>query len=229
MGTVAKVSFLVFAISAVTAITATILSIGNMRLSYFLPIFEIKLDDFAKTTSNAAAVTFGGVALLFITPHVKDKKKLARSMVGGLTISAVIFLLILFRNVSTLGPSSVIYSMANYQSVRMINIGDFITRIELIVVLANTSTLFIRISGIYYAAAISITQILKLKSYKTLLLPIGGIAVVIAIISFPSTILHANWGEKYATIYSVPFNIFFPALTFIVVKTKQVFASKKRA
>jgi spore germination protein KB len=67
-----------------------------------------------------------------------------------------------------------------------------------------------------YSVAIAISQILGLKDYKQLVLPMAVIMIIYASIVFPSTMIHMYWRNHAAAAYSALFAMVFPLITWIL-------------
>ncbi|MHB1314185.1 MAG: GerAB/ArcD/ProY family transporter [Christensenellales bacterium] len=218
---VAKISLLVVVYTLLTSSIATLLLAGKIDLKNFLPFFEMPAGDYLQASGIYAVISFGeAVILLSFMPMVKNKVKLPRYTVAGMAVALLFYLVVIFRDTSVLGPAHMVYNQSAYQSARMINIADFITRVELLITASLTSILFIKNSVLLYGLANTFRQIFGLKSYRPILLPLGSIAVVLALVKFPSEIAHLNWGLHYAFFYSMFFNVLFPLATLLVAKLR---------
>jgi spore germination protein KB len=220
---VAKISILTVIFGIFTPVFTSLLLIADMDFSNLMPVLEVSGETYLKSVGIFVVVPFGeAITLLMVTPYVKDKKKISRNTVGGMAIITFIFLVIALRNTVVLGPSNNIYAQSAYQTVRIINVGKFFTRVELLIALVITSALFIKISVIYYATVKSVSRLINLSNYKILIIPIGTIAVVLGSVVFGSTISHSDWGEFYATAFGIPFSVVIPLLTILIAKLRKV-------
>ena len=105
-------------------------------------------------------------------------------MIGGVGISALTYVVIAVRNIGILDGAASVYSTSSFSAARLIQIGDFLTRVELITALAITASLFIKIAISYYLTSESLSQWLGLKSHTALIIPIGIIGIVLGVIAF---------------------------------------------
>lgn len=217
MGSVAKVCLLTIAFGVFIPVLTSMLLIGDMDFSNFLPFFEKPAQSYIQPLSTIVTVPFGeAVALLMVMPIVAQKDRLGRYTVKGAAIATLIFLIIGIRDTSVLGPSAQVYARLAFQSVRMIDIGEFLTRIEITIALVLTTASFVKLSVLYYATVKSISRLLSLKSDSSLILPIGGIAVALAMLVFSSSVYHDDWAKIYAATFSLPFAVVIPAIALIV-------------
>lgn len=221
---IAKMSILTITFGIFTPIFTSLLLIGEMDFSNLMPVAEISAETYLKSVGIFVTIPFGElIVFLMIIPYVKEKKKLSGYTVGGMAITTFIFLIIALRNTVVLGGANNIYTQSAYQTVRIINIGKFFTRIELLIALVITSALFIKISVLYYATVKSVSRLFNLNSYKVLIIPIGIIAVLLGSIVFGSAVSHSDWGENYATAFTIPFSVIIPLMTLLIAKIRKQF------
>ncbi|MDD5017850.1 MAG: endospore germination permease [Eubacteriales bacterium] len=220
---IAKASLLTAIFTIAAVIFTTILLIGEMDFSNFQPMFESSAKEYLQVSHIMFCLPFGEIiALLMITQHMKNDKKLPRTMVWGTGISALIFLAIVVRDTAVLGASITIFSETSYQAVRMIDIGEFLTRIELLVALNYTASLFIKICVLYFVTVTGVSQLVRAKSSTPLILSLGSIVIVLAMVSFGSTIYRNEWGYKYAALFATPFTAILPPLSLLIAKIRKL-------
>lgn len=66
----------------------------------------------------------------------------------------------------------------------MINVGDFLERIEMFYLTAWICSIFLRLTILYYAATLGAAQLLRFKDYKPLTLPLGIIIIVLSVLLY---------------------------------------------
>lgn len=220
---VARISLLI-AIFAIAVVVVTMaLLINDMDFSNFLPVFNEPVMTYVQATNIIVGLPFlEVVALLMAVPLIGGNKKLGRFWTGGALVAALVFLMIVVRDTAVLGPASDIMADNPYESVRMIRIGEFLTRIELLIALNNTALLFVKICVLYYATLTALSQLLRAEQSSSLILPIGSIAIVFAAVKVESAVIHTVWGAKYGMVFSFPFVILFPLLMVIVAAIRKL-------
>ena len=223
IGAIAKTSMITTVITIATVGFTMVLLLGEMDFSNFLPAFNNTPKTYLVTTHTFSALAFCEiVAVLVFMPQIKIDKKLTSSMVWGMGVAAFIFLAIIIRDTAVLGATTGILVENSFSTVKMIDIGEFLTRIELFVALNYTGSLFIKISVLYFVTVSASRQLLKLNSNRSLLIPLGSIAVVLAVIKMDSTIYHHIWGNKYAAFFELPFLWIFPPLSLLIAKMRKL-------
>ena len=220
--TIASMSMYIVIFVILSAVITFLLLLDKMDFTNFLPMFNVSAEEFIRSTCLVAAIPFCDLLFLFmVIPYVGSVKKIGRYVMIGSGIITLVYLLIVVRITATLGISSSLYTESSFQSVRMIDIGEFLTRMELVVALGLIASLFIKISVLHFAAVKSISELLKLKSYKTLLLPFVGIGIVLAMISFDSSVAFEETAD-YHIVLAAPFGFILPPLTLLIAKMRKL-------
>ena len=219
----AKMSAVIAVISFLSIIIPFLMLLGKMDFSNFLPILRHPPKIYAQSISQAVLVPCCQVLYLFmLTPKLQSANKLGKYTLGGLAVGILGLLLVSIRNTAVLGPMAAVVDSASYASTRIIEIGNFFTRVEIVVALITTILIFFDICVIYFDAAQGIRQIFKLKSLRWAIIPAGMIAVVLAIVVFPSSIEHLEFAKMYnVPVYSA-FHLFFPPLALIIAKLRKL-------
>lgn len=214
---ISKVGLISLAYSIFTIITTFMLLIKDMDFKNFLPVFEVPLGTFVQSTHVLTALPFCEVfVFLMVMPSLNSYKKIGKYALGGVGFAALAFLVITVRNTAVLGPSSVLYAGNSYQAARMINIGEFLTRVELLTAVGITVSLFTKLSVLFYASVKSVSQLFHMQSASPLILPLGGLAIILALIAFDSTIVHSYVGMRYHAFFTLLFAFVFPPLSLLV-------------
>ena len=223
--TIARISLVAVVISLATVTITFLLLLGNMDLTNFLPVLEASPKNFFQSIHIFSSISFCEVVVfLMIFPAVnhETKKKAGKYALGGFAIAAVILLVTVVRNTAVLGPSTSILANASYDAARLINIGEVLTRIDLLIAISITIALFIKVSVYYYVSAQSIAQLFRMRSISTLLIPLGIIAVIIGMIAFDSSVDNYTNAIAYHPIYTLPFEFVIPPLSVFVAWVRKL-------
>jgi spore germination protein KB len=138
-----------------------------------------------------------------------------------LSISAVQLLIVVLRDAVVLGPRMLIASSASFAVSRQIDIANVLTRLDILVAITMLITVFMKVTIFYYVTVLGIAQTLKLHSYKSLVVPIGVITIIIAANLYPS-----DMEQIYAGQFIWPFNaslseFIIPIITIIVIAIRK--------
>lgn len=214
---IARAGFILTMLTIIATILITIFTIKNIRLYNFLPLFQINSKEFIQGANLMVCIPFGEIIVfLMIFPHVNDIKKVRRSAFWGLIVGNVYFLSVILRNTAILGNIGYIHAFPSYQVARLINIGEIITRMEILIAVILLFNVFLKTCLFYYATVLSAAQFFKLRSYKALVIPVGIISIVLAIIIYNSPVDQAYAAANIYPIYAIPFIILFPIASLLI-------------
>jgi len=219
--TIARGTSIIIVVTGGLILFNTFLLLENMDLKNLLPMFAFSLKEYVQSTHIATTIPLGEIFVFtMIAPFVKEPEKVKRSYILGLTFGASFLQFILIRYILVLGPLNAIVVLPNYESVRLIEIGNIITRNELLYGFLVILMLYIKISILFYATILGASQVLRLKSYKPLAAPFGVIAAIFAVIVFDSAMEHAFWGLHASAPYATLFQIILPLVTAVAALRK---------
>lgn len=146
-------------------------------------------------------------------------------LIGGLTI-----LLVAVRSLLVLGAENTgILYFASFASVRLIDIGEFIQRIEISVTVVFLFAGFVKASICLYAASSGLAKVFNLSSYRQIVSPVGLLMMVLSIVIYHSTIEMFEWAEKIYKYYAIPFEIILPLIILIAAEIKLRTGGKNKA
>lgn len=219
----AKLShFAVFFIAAVVGLIF-ILLLGQMDFTNFIPFFKKPPEKLLQGVHIFTAVPLcDTVVFLLIFPSLQTYHKAGRKVFWGVTLGFITLFVATIRNIAVLGDTLFINVDSSYRVFRMINIGGFLNRVELLIVINITLALFVKVCVIFFSTLKATGQILNVRSTNTLLLPLAALAIVMALVAFPSSIYNFDYLTKYHVFFVIPCELVFPPLTlFIAVLRKQ--------
>ena len=217
----ARVSHL-FVVTGLFAIISTfILLIDQMDFSNFLPLFELPFIKIFQGIHIVSAIPFGEtVVFLMIMGCLNNTEHAVKKTFLGLMIGVVSLLIVAIRNTAVLGGTQTIWTSTSFQSIRLINIGTVLTRMDFLIGIAQTILIFLKCSIFFYVSVTAISQLFGLKSYLPLVLPLAGIEVIVAATVFQSPVDHATITQNAGIIYSVPLIFIFPPLSLLIAKIR---------
>lgn len=191
-------------------------SIRHMELENFLPFMEHSPAQIGKSAFQvfsfpyAETVIFLGVGSAF-----SKGEKLYGAFLRALALVLIIFLLVFSRNLTFLGRKMMEISFfPSYVTVRILEIGDFLARIE-----GSISSNFllagiVKISVCILSAARGISSLFKLGHYQLMVLPVGMVAMAICTALYTNTMGMFSF-LSYYPYYAFPFQVVIPLAVWI--------------
>jgi len=220
---IARCSFIFVIITAVLVLMVTVLLLKDMKFTNFLPVFEIPLKDFLQGTHIIASIPFCQILVfIMITPYLNKIKQAKRSILLGLILGGIQLFIIVARDTAVLGITAFIMGSPSFQATRSIDIANILTRLDILVAIVLLITLFLRVSIFYYTTVTGIAQLLNLRSYLPLVLPIGIISISLSILVYDSIIEQAHFNATIWPIYAVLFEVLIPSVSLLIAKIRRL-------
>lgn len=212
---------LIFAIIAFYAI----LQIPDMDFKVFLPI----LADSTFYEINSQAFISGTrindiVVLAMLVPSIHEKGNPIKIFFWTSIVITLIDMIIIVPTLAGLGLEVAHKTFDPYYLfIKQINIYDFITRIEFLIVAAWNIGMFMKISILFYLASISFVQIFGLTKRKRVLIPM---AILLFITTLKSGIIRSDVVFNVIGVYIPYINFIFmfaiPALVLTIFFLKKL-------
>lgn len=208
---------------ATTVIISFFAAFNVMDFTSILPIFDHPISQIAENSLVLYSIPFGElIYILLIFDHVKikEKKSTYKIFITGTILGTLLLLLIVLRNLCILGPGMIVSAKyASYQASRIIHLGSFLERVESII---SFNLLLFGITKLAFFISITskgISKLMKLDSYKSLIVPISLICMTISSIILKTTyeILDFYWIYKYLVF---PIQFIIPLLVWITAEIK---------
>jgi spore germination protein KB len=205
-----------------------IFSIKDMDFTNILPLmshsFEVMFSSAFKSFSFPLAET---VLFLALASSIKREDSPYKKNIYSILSGSVILMIIIIRNLLVLGNGlfETTY-FPSYSAARIINVGDFLTRIE-----GSISFNFIlagltKITVCILAGSKGIAKLFALRDHKNMILPVSLLILALSSIVFTSTMEMIAFINIYSY-YAIPFQIIIPLITWITAEIKA--KSKKMA
>jgi len=215
-----------FAVSSIAAILFnTALLYNRVDFRNLLPMFSHTAADYAVGTHFIAIIPLCEpfVFLMFL-PYLQKPKELGKSLAAGTTLGAGMLLLIILRDIVVLGQTgTLLFTYPSFMVLRFIDVGDILTRMEIIYAFILISLMFFKVIVFYYAAVSGFGRLMKFNTHEFLILIFGAL---IAIYSF--TMMDANEHFEWlvsgaAAIHSTVFLVVLPVITLIAATARGFF------
>ncbi|MFP3121910.1 spore germination protein [Ectobacillus funiculus] len=134
--------------------------------------------------------------LSFFLPYVTDRQKGARW--GGILVCTVMLTMVITNLIILFifGAATGNMGAPLMNAVQYISVADFLSHLEALVMAIWIAGAFIKINVFYYVLALGSAQWLNLSEYRTLVLPLGFLIVLLAIWDTPNASAYASYVQK---------------------------------
>ncbi|USK85841.1 GerAB/ArcD/ProY family transporter [Peribacillus asahii] len=178
----------------------------QIKFENIQPVLEDGINPLLHPTIQLLALfAFNAVILLMIFPSaVNQPKEAQKSFFIGNLMGISIILIMTILSILVLDPYQIERRLyPNYAMVKMINIGNFLQRIEVVIATMWIITVYCKTVLYFYATCLGIAQVLNLKDYRPLTLPLGMIIVTFASMLFPNVIEQRYWDSEIGFVFSL--------------------------
>lgn len=201
----------------------TFLLLKDMELTNLLPILDVSWGKFFQASHSVAVFPFGDIIVfLMILPFTNAQKKNRMVVILAIIVSGLFLTLVVARNTAVLGSTVDIQAYPSFPAIRLINIAKFLTRLEIIIAVNLLAMGFIKGTILYYSTVLGLAQLLKLRSYLPLVLPLGAIFVSLGILMFESNVESLMLTKELFLYYKLLFQLILPLLFLIVAVIRGV-------
>lgn len=219
--TLGKWSIIVLPLVCVIVALTIIMSLKQMDFSNILPVME---NDFSKIASGSLKLfsfPFAeSVLFLGLAGSIKKQTNPYKLFVYAAAFAALLLLVILLRNIELLGPAIMkIEYFPSYIAARIINVGEFLTRIE-----GGISTNFIilgitKITVCLLVAAKGTAHLFGIPNYRRILIPVALLALSLSAVLFSSAMEMFAFLDTYQY-YALLFQVVIPIIVWLFAEIK---------
>ncbi len=221
-------AFLLFVYLALLLFISTLL-LTEMHPENFLPVFTVPLKNYMLSARYVVMLPFCEIFVFLMMTQYMDKPKAAgKALRGGLLIGVAVTLLLVVRDIAVLGDYTLYTSSPTFNTIRLIDVGDILTRLEIINAVLLIILLFFKTIILLYATVIGIAKLFNIEQYRSIALIIAAFVVVCANFFFRSSSEHTQWFAASAT-YATFYLLVLPLVTLITSEIKKKADKNKSA
>ncbi len=204
-----------------------ILVSNNLNLSSLLPVNSISAWQFLKASYEVTVFPFGEIIVYaMIIKYTNNYQKIKRSVITALILTCIFGSLFNIYVITGLGNYLEIPTYPGYAVIRRVDIFGIITRIDIGGATADLALGVLKASVMLYAVVLGISQILKLPTYTSIVLPVGTLMFLLSLIQFDSSVENFFFHETTYPYYAAFFQAFLPALTLSIDGFKKFLTRK---
>jgi len=198
-----------------------ILAIPQLKMNYLKPYLGNGLIPVLKGAYSTFTFPFAEtVVLIGVFSSLKTKKSPYRVYFWGIMISSIIIIATTIRNIGMLGNMLGSFYFPSYQAVSVINIGDFIQRMEVTVSIVFIFGAFIKSSICLLVVTKGIGKMFNLKDQRSIVIQTGLLMIYFAYIIYDNSMEMVNWAFKVYPYYAFPMQVILPIIIWIFEEIK---------
>ncbi|MCP1308316.1 GerAB/ArcD/ProY family transporter [Paenibacillus tyrfis] len=199
----------------------------KIQIEHFLPVIDVEIKPFIKAVLSYISYTSAPVVffLMIYPSSVRGGTKAAKALLIGNLLGGVLLLIITAVSVGVLGAGPTARQFyPSYALAKRINIGNFVTRIEVIVATFWIIGLYYKTAIYFYTMLKGTAQLFNVRSERVLALPLGLIMLVLSLICYPNSAYQLQWDERTWSMYGPTAGLIFP----LVLLAVDTFRKKKK-
>lgn len=218
------------AVTITVILITVILLVKNINVENILPVFSQPVKSYLIGTHIMAIIPYCDIFVFFMmAPELSEPDKFGKSLFKGLIVGAAVMLLIVLRDIFVMGGTVVKYLSPSFEVLRLIDVGDIITRYEILYAVILIALIFFSSSVYYYAITTGISRFFGLSSDKILINIIGVFIFLFGLNAFPTQYAHLEFTITGAEeIFPSIFLILMPVLTLVIAVSRGI-SSKEPA
>lgn len=202
-------------------ILVQLLGIGKLHLNYIKPILGNGLTPVFQGAFSIFSFPFAETVLFIgVFDSLKTKESPFKVYFWGILISGINLVIVIIRNIVTLGKVLGSFYFPSYEAVRMIAVGDFLERIEVTVSVVFIFGVFVKSSICLLVACKGIGKIFNLKDYRYIAIQTGLLMTYFAFILYGNSMMMQYWAFKVYSYYAFPMQVIFPIIIWILAEIK---------
>lgn len=205
----------------ITVVMTFIIGFKNMNFENLKPVMETELKPLLSSGFTACMLPLGeSVICLSLFSSVKKTENIKKIYLIALIEFLIVALTASLRNLLILGPTvSALYYFPSYQAVSVLSIGDFFTRIEVLIGINLVTAGLIKVCVCIHAASLGLTKVLHAANQKSLIAPCVMLVITLAIPLYKNTVEMFNF-VPYFVAFAIPFEIILPIILWMTAEIK---------
>lgn len=221
LAAIARTSEVFFGLFALTVFFLIVLLIPHMDISKLQPVMNHSFSDISEGVLYFVAFPFCElIVFLMVFPAVIQKGSMRKDYMVSVFVGAAAMFVMVFIALSVLGPYMTEHHLyATYAMVKKINIGDFLQRVEVILVVGFVLSTYFKCVLCLYAFAAGLAEWLKLRAYGALAVPLCLIMYGYSYIISPN-IVFFNSMNFYWALLDLTMVPFFLILVIVLAKLR---------
>jgi len=202
-----------------------VLLFNQMDFTNLLPVFTQPAIKYVQSVHIIATIPCGELVIfLMVTPCMKKltPRESTKYWFGGVAMGMIVLLVVLLRDIAVLGKALHLFTLPGLVALRLVNLGEALSRMEIIFAVALAMLLFFKITVLCYVSTIAVAQLFGTTQYKRLAVIVGILIMAYAPTLYPSSVEHGISAQTIVPFIWTPFQILLPLLTYILAKIRKL-------
>ncbi|MFZ5644250.1 MAG: GerAB/ArcD/ProY family transporter [Bacillota bacterium] len=203
------------AIIAIFLIVALFLAFGVMQIENLFPVLENGILPVIRGSIPPVAWVGEIILSAMLLPYLKKPEEGIRCFAIAIIILEVILIANAILITAILGTAADRITFPTFEMIRVLGGTEF--RFDALIIIIWFMGLFGKIALFYYVTVLATAQVLNLKSYRNLVLPMGIIIMALTSQLMTSTVELSRYREKYWPLFAYTFEYIVPSIMICVL------------
>lgn len=207
-----------------TIVGISLLSTQLWHAGNLMPFLYSGIQPVLKDAYSVAAFPFAESILLpFVLYPLRENRGATKLMLLSFTVTMLIFTLVALRNLLVLGSeyiSTLFYP--SFIAIGLINIGDFLDRMEVVIAAIFVAGGFVKITVCLYVASLGLSKVLKTGDSRSFAAPVGILMIVLSQFVYKNVLDTSKFAFTYYKFYILPFSVVIPALLWLICELRRL-------
>lgn len=223
-------SLVVLPVVILVVLFTTVSALPKMDFSNILPIMGHDFGTIAEGSFAIFTFPFAETVLfLGVAGAIKSTDSPYKIYIKAVLAGAAVLLIVVLRNLEILGSATMSTRyFPSYAAARIIEVGDFFSRIEGVISMNFLLTGVVKITLCLLVAAKGIARLFGIDNYRRLVMPVGILVTALCAIVYDNTMQMFSFLPIYEY-YALPFQIIIPLVVWIVAEIKAKRKKPKKA
>jgi len=199
-----------------------VFGISQMNISRLKPILNNGVSPLLKGAFSGFSYPFGEtVVFTMVFSNISKVKNYKKIFIVGLLIGGGLIFLATLGDILVLGSDTI--SRVYFPTptvISLINLGDFLQRLEITVVIQFLVCVFVKVSICAFAVCNGISKVFGFDDYKFIATPIALLMLTFSFIVYKSTMEMSSWTVDIWPYYSFIFEVIIPLIIYILAEIK---------
>jgi len=197
------------------------LVINDMEFKKLMPVLADGLAPVVKGAYSQVLWFGETIVVTMFIPYLNIPQKARRSAVTAVIFVGLLGICTMVGGVAVFGAQTGRLEYPVLSIARYISVGDFLERMDPLIVFMWVGGVFIKIAVFHYCTVLALAQWLNLKDYRPLVVPVGSILVVFSVILWENIVELIGQLEKIVPVPFLIIEVGIPIILLIAAKLKR--------
>jgi spore germination protein KB len=193
------------------------------RLSHLPPPLYNGAAPMLRSAVSLAAFPFADLVMLpFVLQPLKEHRKAKVIYFTSSGITAALLIMFFVRNMFVLGDNfTYTQYFPGYMAVSLIDIADFLQRIEVVVGAVLFMGAFVKITVYLYVASLGLSKALGFGDYRQFAAPVGMLLAALSLFAYPNIVVNVAFASGIYPYYAFSFRVALPVTVWLMAERKR--------